>query len=217
MEVYFVRHGVTQWNGEHRHQGRLVGIGLNEEGRAQVREQATVLPCVPYAVIVCSPLQRAVESAEILRTTGALDAPIVKDDHFNEWSIPRWDRLTFPEIAERLPEAYGTYLGAPDVFSMPGCETLVHVRDRAVEGLRLLAVAYGDTACVLVVTHAAVIAAAVLGILGVNLSLYHRFPVSNASLSVIRTGQEPSLQLFNWHPSKTRQSLAGVRPDDLSD
>ena len=202
MEVYFVRHGATQWNREHRHQGRLSGIGLDAQGREQVTDQARALPRRPYVAVVSSPLQRAVETADILRMASGLDAPLVRDSHFDEWAIPPWDRLTFGEIAIRFPDAYETYIRNPDVFSMPSAERLADVRDRALEGLHLLEVTHGASACVLIVTHAAVISAAVIGVLGAPLALYRKLPVSNASLTVIRTGCEPTLELFNWYPNR---------------
>ncbi|RFA10531.1 hypothetical protein B7R54_15950 [Subtercola boreus] len=60
-----VRHGETDWNAERRIQGRS-DVPLNDTGRAQVRATAALLRDQEWDFVVCSPLSRARESAEII-------------------------------------------------------------------------------------------------------------------------------------------------------
>ncbi|PPF78623.1 histidine phosphatase family protein [Subtercola sp. Z020] len=60
-----VRHGETDWNAERRIQGRS-DVPLNDTGRAQVRATAAELNADDWDFVVCSPLSRARESADIL-------------------------------------------------------------------------------------------------------------------------------------------------------
>lgn len=62
---YFLRHGETHWNASGTTQGQLCA-GLNETGRAQARRAAEVLAREPIARIVASPLERALETAQIV-------------------------------------------------------------------------------------------------------------------------------------------------------
>lgn len=60
-----VRHGQTEWNAQQRIQGRS-DVPLNDTGRAQVRATAGLLRADDWDFVVCSPLSRARESADIL-------------------------------------------------------------------------------------------------------------------------------------------------------
>lgn len=70
---YFVRHGETDWNLQNRMQGKT-DIPLNETGRAQATLAATTLADVAITTICASPLGRALETANIIRST--VDAPM---------------------------------------------------------------------------------------------------------------------------------------------
>ena len=201
FKLYLVRHGSTPWNEENRHQGRLPGIGLSPTGIDQANATAGTLGIADFAALVSSPLQRALDTATILRDRAGIDAPIVTDDAFTEWDIPSWNRLTSAEIAERYPEAHHLLAIAPHELALPGAETLQDVQARALVGVRRLQRATPD-ASVLVVTHAAVVVAILCGLLELPLSAYRRFPVANASLAMIEIAQQPMLRLFNWRPSK---------------
>ena len=198
--LYLVRHGSTPWNEENRHQGRLPGIGLSQTGIEQARSLASSMDITDCAALVSSPLQRAQETAAILRDGVGIQTPIVADDAFDEWDIPTWNQLTSAEIERRYPEVHHLLAIAPDLLVLPGAETLHDVQARAMRGIRPLQQAHPDES-VLVVTHAAVIVTILCGLLAVPLSSYRRFPVANASLTVIEITHQPMLQLFNWRPS----------------
>ena len=73
MILYVVRHGEAVWNTENRICGRT-DSPLTEKGRAQAAALAPHLPKVDR--VLCSPLSRARETAEILtRGTGRLPVP----------------------------------------------------------------------------------------------------------------------------------------------
>ena len=64
-KFYFVRHGKTEWNNQLRYQG-ITDIPLNDEGREQARKAALRFSEVKLDAIICSPLVRARETAEII-------------------------------------------------------------------------------------------------------------------------------------------------------
>ena len=79
---HFVRHGQTDWNVEHRIQGR-VDIPLNETGRQQAVEMREKLKDIQFDVIFTSPLVRAKETAEII-TEAHVGTPLVIADELAE-------------------------------------------------------------------------------------------------------------------------------------
>jgi probable phosphoglycerate mutase len=81
MEVYVMRHGTTDWNLERRMQGSH-NIQLNDEGRALARVTSEALKDIRFDHIFSSPLDRAYETATIIRGERNLD--IIKDDRLKE-------------------------------------------------------------------------------------------------------------------------------------
>jgi len=67
--IYFVRHGQTDWNAEHRLQGNK-DIPLNDIGRNQAKRNGRILKEIilnpEHWLFVSSPLSRAVETMEII-------------------------------------------------------------------------------------------------------------------------------------------------------
>ena len=97
--LYIIRHGKTDWNAEHRLQGRT-DIPLNEEGRMMARKAAAEYRNVNFDICFCSPLVRARETAQILLE--GRDVPV--------------------EYDERLTEmCYGEYEGVAHIFKLPDC------------------------------------------------------------------------------------------------
>lgn len=201
FSLYLMRHGATLWNEEQRHQGRLPGIALSPAGVEQVREQACLLQVREYAAIVSSPLQRAIDTTQVLLNEWGKAPAITIDERFNEWDIPVWNRKTLTEIAESDPAGYSILRQTPTLLVLPGAETLYDVQTRVLTGIQHLAATYSNER-VLVVTHVAVIVAAICGLLDIPLALYRQFPISNASLTIMEGIERPQLRLFNWHPSQ---------------
>lgn len=65
MSLYLVRHGETDYNRQKRIQGHE-DIPMNSNGLAQAHATAAALKTVPFQRIICSPLQRAYNTAEII-------------------------------------------------------------------------------------------------------------------------------------------------------
>ena len=63
--LYIMRHGRTVWNMEHKMQGKT-DVPLSEAGRSVVEQAAAAYRDTHIDVCYCSPLIRAVETAEIV-------------------------------------------------------------------------------------------------------------------------------------------------------
>lgn len=80
---YYLRHGQTNWNLEHRAQGQQ-DVPLNEAGRAQAAHALPKLFAKGITTIISSPLRRAKETASILAES--LGIPVVVIDSLKEAS-----------------------------------------------------------------------------------------------------------------------------------
>lgn len=107
VPLVFVRHGETDWNAIGRLQGQR-DIPLNDNGRSQARRNGIAIveefPEVSDFDFVASPLIRARETMEIVRTALGLDAAGYRlDDRLKEVHYGRWEGFTNEELAQRDP------------------------------------------------------------------------------------------------------------------
>jgi probable phosphoglycerate mutase len=107
VTTYIIRHGQTDWNVEYRLQGQR-DIPLNDTGRLQAANNGVKLKHIAgdlsgYA-FVSSPLQRARESMELIRTAAGLEADgYAIDERLKEISFGNWEGWTNAEIAATRP------------------------------------------------------------------------------------------------------------------
>lgn len=83
MKLYLVRHGQTDWNIDNRLQGQ-VDNPLNNTGIRQAEELKKKLNSYSFDVCYCSPLKRAVQTAEIITDNRC---KIIFDDNLKERSF----------------------------------------------------------------------------------------------------------------------------------
>lgn len=111
--LYYIRHGETDWNVESRLQGQR-DIPINARGREQARRSGEILRDLlardardPAQLdFVSSPLGRARETMELLRSAAGLDANgYRKDARLAEVSFGRWEGFTLAELRQHWPDA----------------------------------------------------------------------------------------------------------------
>jgi broad specificity phosphatase PhoE len=111
--LYYIRHGETDWNVEGRLQGRH-DPDLNAVGRRQAAVCSDILRDLlardgqsPAGCgYVASPLQRARQTAEIVRAAlGLAPGDYRIDPRLAEIAFGEWEGLTFREIRSRAPQA----------------------------------------------------------------------------------------------------------------
>lgn len=156
--LILIRHGETDWNVQMRYQG-WTDIPLNSNGRDQVKLLASQLQDRPIRAIYSSPLQRAKQTAEILKEIHPLD--IVEFDHLKEGGYGHLEGSTFYEVKEK----FGDRMAIAEKLShterlkfrlIEGQESLEEIALRASSCLKQIASAHlGEE--VIVVTHGGVI------------------------------------------------------------
>ncbi len=88
-EIYFIRHGETEWNVLGKTQGQEADIPLNENGKEQSRKTGKYLKKyriqdMPFDEIICSPMKRCKETAELIAKEIGFDKDIIYDDNIIE-------------------------------------------------------------------------------------------------------------------------------------
>jgi probable phosphoglycerate mutase len=97
-EVVVVRHGETDWSRDGRHTGRT-DVPLNEHGRERGRGLAAKLAGRDFALVLTSPLGRAVETCRL----AGLGERARVDDRLAEWDYGADEGRTAAEIGEERP------------------------------------------------------------------------------------------------------------------
>jgi probable phosphoglycerate mutase len=97
-DVVLVRHGETEWSRAGRHTGRT-DIPLTEHGRAQAEAVGNALRGREFALVLTSPLGRALETC---RLAGFGDRAEPRDE-LMEWDYGAYEGRTTAEIREERP------------------------------------------------------------------------------------------------------------------
>jgi probable phosphoglycerate mutase len=98
-QLLLARHGETEWSLNGRHTGRT-DIPLTENGKRRARGLAPKLADRTFALVLTSPLQRAVETCELAGLGGQ---GAVRED-LREWDYGDYEGITTAEIHERDPD-----------------------------------------------------------------------------------------------------------------
>lgn len=98
QRVVVVRHGETEWSRDGRHTGKS-DIPLTQHGREQARELGPGLQHWRFALVLTSPLERAVETC---RLAGYGDQAQLRPD-LMEWDYGTYDGKTTRQILEERP------------------------------------------------------------------------------------------------------------------
>ena len=128
MLLYLVRHGESVFNLERRIQGQL-NVELSEFGHRQANAVADALAGQPIDAVFCSPLRRAMETAQPIAER--LHLEINTDDRLKEINAGIFQGLHWSEIEKLHPaEAVRWKAQEPD-FVIPGGESRRALMERA--------------------------------------------------------------------------------------
>lgn len=156
MKIYIVRHGETDWNVQMRLQGHS-NVPLNAKGIEEAEKTAEELRTIPFEAVYVSPLQRAMQTAEILR--GGRDIPVYEDERLIEMGFGVYEGLSSINEEYRIPDKdfYRKFREQPALYAPPeGGESFQDVCARTTDFLKELVSneRYRDSS-VLVVAHGA--------------------------------------------------------------
>jgi len=182
MRLYLIRHGHTAWLAEHRLQGWLPGISLDDEGRAQAQRLAEHLAGESLAAIYASPLERAVQTAVAIARPH--DLPVQPVPRLGEIRMGKLEGLYLDQIAAQYPGLWEQYGAAPDNVRFPDGETIAEVQARAVAWVEEARQQHPQET-IAAVSHADVLKAILVHYLGMSLSHLHRLALTTGSLSTL--------------------------------
>ncbi len=206
--VLLIRHGRTKANADGVLAGWTPGVSLDELGVAQAHALSARLAEVPLAAAVSSPLERTVETADLLLADRPMIARHV-DERVGECRYGSWTGVPLKTLAK--DPLWKTVQSHPSaaVFPGPDGEAMAEMQHRSVQAVREWNARLGDSAVYAVISHGDVIKAILADALGMHLDQFQRIQVDPCSVSIVRyTPTRP----FVLRSNDTGGSLAGLGP-----
>ena len=180
-----VRHGETKWSRELKHTGST-DVPLTEQGEQQARRLADALRGREFALVLSSPLRRALDTAHL-----AGFEPELRDE-LREWDYGDYEGRRTAEIREEVPDWTIWRGGAPNG------ETIAEVGARADRVIEEIRAVDGD---VLVFAHGHLLRVLAARWLGLEPDGGRLFALDAATLSTLGYEREtPVLRSWNVVP-----------------
>jgi broad specificity phosphatase PhoE len=126
-QLFFVRHGQTEWNAERRMQGQW-NSDLNELGRRQADDHGKLLLQHGIEAMFVSPLARTRETAQVINSY--LSLPLVFDDRIMEWDCGDWSGHRYDEVMQKWSRQWAEFQADRYHYRGPGCENFPDMIDR---------------------------------------------------------------------------------------
>ncbi len=122
MQVYFVRHGETDWNKNRQLQGGS-DIPLNDSGIELAQITAESLKDIPFDKAISSPMIRALKTCEIL--IEGRDLTIETNELLRELSFGPYEGQNVEEIGKDHSHPLHNFIAAPEKYvAVNGAEPL---------------------------------------------------------------------------------------------
>ena len=179
--VFLVRCGETRWHADGKLPGRR-NIGLSEVGQRQAKGAGAILGSLKIKDFMCSPLARAMETAEII----ARHHPLTPGRDLRLTNVDvgkRWEGMLLRDLEE--DKDYQSLIQG-DTLAYPDGETLEAARQRSVAAVQQAVADNSRGANIVVVSHATPIQLVLSYYLEMPLSGFQRLLLNSGSVSTIR-------------------------------
>ena len=199
-----IRHGRTSSNANGTLAGWTEGVGLDDIGRGQAAALAERLRGLPIRALISSPLQRCVETAQIL-ANGLVDVTVRTDERLGECRYGAWTGGSLKELAQE--PLWRTVQDQPSAARFPDGEvflgeSIAEMQARALQAVRDIdaevKAEHGPQGLWMLVSHGDVIKSILADAAGAHLDHFQRIIVGPASLSAVGyTDRRPFLVRLN--------------------
>jgi len=178
MNVIITRHGKTDWNKQHRTQGRT-DIPLNEQGLMQANALAQRLAGKHIDAIYTSPLLRAKQTAEaVAKVCGA---KVFADDALLERDFGIWEGMCFADITEQYRDDMLHWQNQPYTHRVQGSEDLCDILKRTTGLMERIKNRHASSDTILLVTHSIPARIMIAHFIGLDYNTIHQIRLDNAS------------------------------------
>ncbi|MEF9933996.1 MAG: histidine phosphatase family protein [Clostridium sp.] len=175
MELIFIRHGETNLNSMRVYQGHI-NESLNLRGINQIREVACKVKGFVPNKIYTSPLNRALETTDIIIKECGINITPKVDERISEIDFGLWDGIAYNKVMEGYESEYKEFLRDYKSFTFPGGESFENFYNRCAEFIDEITSTKTDET-IFVIAHGGVIRVFLLYLLSMNKDMFYSFSV----------------------------------------
>ncbi len=190
MDIYFTRHGRTEWNKALRFQGGSGDSPLLPNSLKEIALLGEHVKDIPFQKIYTSPLLRAKRTAEIINSKLAHPVEIIEAPELKEMGLGDLEGKYINEMEKIYPEELQALRRQPDKYDPSAFhgETFEEVIARLSDFVVAKINETKDDAPILFVSHGAALTAAIHAMAGEELKDVRRLGgLNNNSLTMMET------------------------------
>ncbi len=211
LTLFFLRHGQTTFSRDNAFCGSGLDPELTDDGQQMAQAFATAFQSTAWNAIYCSPLRRAVATAEPL--CQALGATLELRDGLKEIGYGQWEGQSVETVSRNFHDDYLRWTADPAWNAPTGGETAVAIARRSLEVVEEIRGRY-SSGKVLVVSHKATIRITLCALLGIDVGRFRfRFGCPVGSVSTVEfTSHGPLLHTLanRTHLDERLRDLPGT-------
>ena len=181
--IIFLRHGQAENNTKKILAGRSPGVNLTETGIQQAEETGKILESLNVSKIYSSPIDRALQTAEIVGKHCDLD--ITSDQRLIELDMGKFTKMPYDEIFAKHGNVFLKFYEGNDEVSENGVETFATVQKRVFDMVDFVVKNHKNENVVLV-THMDPIKAMIGRVLNLKPEILFELIIANASLNIFK-------------------------------
>lgn len=184
--IIFLRHGQAKNNTERVLAGRTPGVPLTDDGIDQAKTAAEFVEKMNVTKIYTSPIERALQTAEIVGNHNAID--VVSDERLIELDMGKFTGMKYDEIFSKHGNVFLKFYSGDLELAHNGVETFAEVKSRVLDIIDHVVGQHKDEN-VLLVTHMDPIKAVLSSVMDLKPQSLFELIVANASLTVFNEYQ----------------------------
>lgn len=201
MELYFVRHGKTEWNLEGKYQGGHGDSPLLPESLHDITLLAKRLQDTEIDHMYSSPLPRARTTAETLIKDLKREIPFSIVDDLREFDLGIMEGRKFSELENEIPEVIYAFRHQPADYdySLIRGESFEQVAQRTTAAVKQIVIENHDQGSVVIVSHGAALVTLIQSLLGTDIAeIRKNGGLSNTSLTHLQYNNG-KFKLIKWN------------------
>lgn len=211
LSLYFLRHGQTTFSRDNAFCGSGLNPELTADGQAMAQAFAAAYSSTPWSAVYCSPLRRALATAQPL--CDRLNLAVETRDELKEIGYGAWEGRSVEEVSRDWHDDYLRWTADPAWNAPTDGEAAVAIARRGGQVIEEIRGRFSE-GNVLVVSHKATIRIMLCGLLGIDVGRFRfRLGCPVGSVSVVEFGRNgPLLQTLanRTHLDERLRSLPGT-------
>ncbi len=195
MQIFLVRHGITEWNQKKKIQGKM-DVPLAPEGRNQAREAASFFGDKDLKKAYTSDLSRARETAEIITSSLGIEPENIPG--LREIDMGNWEGLSWEKVGERFPGEQKAWIENPLKSGPGGGENISQAAERFREKVYSITDPVTNHSPILIVAHGLVIGTLVAWVQGKSPRFWREYSPENATITELYR-ENNTMELVNFN------------------